>query len=48
MMHGYGEFTYPDGIKYQGEFENGKQKGVGMYKYPDGTHYKSDWDYRCY
>lgn len=30
MKHGEGEFRWPDGTKYIGEFREGKQHGKGV------------------
>jgi len=30
MRHGHGELQWPDGKKYKGWFEKGKQHGIGV------------------
>merc|ERR1712070_1090166 len=53
-MGGNGTYTYPDGIKYVGQFKNGVFNGVfkngkevdGEYVFNDGlTYVKGSWDY---
>jgi hypothetical protein len=34
--NGYGEFVWPDGRSYKGDWLNGKQHGKGMYKTSQG------------
>ena len=33
---GHGTFHWPDGRKYEGQWENGKQHGVGIYTTSSG------------
>ena len=40
---GQGTSTYPDGGKYEGEWEDGKQHGQGTYTYPNGSKYEGEW-----
>ena len=35
-MHGKGQFVWPDGKTYEGEFVNEKKEGYGVYMMPDG------------
>ena len=37
--NGYGEYSYPDGSKYVGEFNDGQINGQGSYTYHDGSKY---------
>lgn len=39
FYHGNGECFFKDGIKYKGEFQNGKIHGVGELSWPNGTSY---------
>ena len=34
--HGYGAYTSPDGYKYEGMWEDGREEGKGKYKFMDG------------
>ena len=42
-MHGYGEYTWPDGRKYEGNYKYNKKHGQGTYTYSDGSKYKGEW-----
>lgn len=35
-MHGKGVFTWPEGRKYEGEYEFDKKHGYGVLTLPDG------------
>jgi hypothetical protein len=41
---GKGIFTWPQGDKYEGEFENGKRHGEGSMYFEDGTWYVGHWE----
>lgn len=43
LPHGYGEWHFPDGGKYVGEWSFGLRHGQGEYFYADKTHYKGEW-----
>ena len=32
-MHGYGEFSWPDGRKYLGEYVDDKKEGKGIFEW---------------
>ena len=34
--------TFPDGWKYKGEWEDGKQNGQGTYTWSDGMKYEGE------
>ena len=36
MKHGEGEYKYPDGSVYNGQWKFGKKHGLGTYIYLDG------------
>ena len=36
-FHGQGAYTFADGEKYVGEFEDGEMRGQGIRYSPDGT-----------
>ncbi len=36
-------YTYPDGTRYDGEWEGGKRHGYGVWSRPDGTRYVGEW-----
>ena len=42
-MHGYGLFTWPDGKKYKGMYEEDNKSGYGEFYWPDGKVYKGEW-----
>jgi hypothetical protein len=37
-------FTYADGNKYEGGWENGKQHGKGVFTFADGNKYEGGWE----
>lgn len=41
---GYGVYIYNSGMKYEGEWKNGKKYGKGTLTYPDGTKYEGKWE----
>jgi hypothetical protein len=43
-MHGKGRFTWPDGRKYEGEYQNDLKHGTGIFKWPDGRVYEGEWE----
>jgi len=43
MKQGYGEFEWPDGRRYKGFWENGKQHGKGMYINAKGEEKQGEW-----
>ena len=42
-MHGTGQFTFPDGTEYIGEFQNGLQHGMGLLTTTDGLQNYGEW-----
>ena len=42
-MHGKGEFTWSDGRKYVGSYENDKKHGFGTFTWVDGNQYVGTW-----
>lgn len=40
---GKGEYTWPDGRKYTGEFENDMKCGFGVLEFADGRKYVGEW-----
>lgn len=42
-MHGNGIFSWGDGRKYIGEYENDKKNGYGEFYWPDGKVFKGKW-----
>jgi len=42
-MNGKGEFKWPDGRKYIGNYENDKKEGHGVFYWPDGRKYDGYW-----
>lgn len=43
-MQGKGEYTFPTGTKYVGEFEDGMFHGSGVMHFASGTKYEATWD----
>ena len=47
-MNGNGIYTYPDGSKYEGDWEDNKKHGKGIYYYNNelwkGDKYEGDWE----
>ena len=42
-MNGYGEYTQPDGRRYEGQFVDDFKQGEGTMYWPDGQVYKGNW-----
>ena len=42
-MHGKGVYSWKDGRKYEGTYENDKKNGFGIYIWPDGRKYEGNW-----
>ena len=42
-MNGFGEYTWPDGRVYKGNFANDNKQGDGILYYPDGSVYSGQW-----
>jgi hypothetical protein len=42
-MHGKGVFTWTDGRRYEGEYENDRKHGFGVFTWPDGRRYEGLW-----
>jgi hypothetical protein len=42
-MHGYGVYTYPSGIVYEGQFIQDRKEGFGVYLWTDGRRYEGFW-----
>ena len=42
-MHGYGEYSWSDGRRYEGEFNNDLKNGRGTFIWPDGRKYEGEW-----
>jgi L1 cell adhesion molecule like protein len=42
-MEGKGEFNWPDGRKYIGEYRDDKKEGQGLFIWPDGRRYEGSW-----
>ena len=42
-MHGKGVYTWKDGRKYEGEYENDRKHGFGTYTWTDGKEYEGEW-----
>ena len=42
-MHGFGEFVWPDGKKYIGNYVEDKKEGYGEFSWQDGKVYKGMW-----
>lgn len=42
-MNGKGNFTWPDGRKYIGEYIEDKKHGYGQFIWPDGRTFEGQW-----
>ena len=42
-MHGFGNYVWQDGRKYEGEYKFNKKHGEGTYTYSDGSKYRGQW-----
>ena len=42
-MHGEGTYTWLDGRKYEGHYENDKKNGYGVFTWADGRKYEGNW-----
>jgi hypothetical protein len=43
-MEGFGIYTYADGRRYEGMFQNGNMHGKGVYTWPNGMDYHGDFE----
>ena len=43
MLHGKGVYSWPDGRKYDGEYQDDMKHGLGTYTWPDGKKYVGGW-----
>jgi len=41
--HGYGTYTWQDGLKYEGSWRKGLKHGYGSQTYPSGDKYEGGW-----
>ena len=42
-MHGYGNYVWQDGRRYEGYYSQNKKHGDGTYTYSDGSKYRGEW-----
>ena len=42
-MHGYGELIWPDGKRYEGDYNMDKKHGQGTFHWPNGVSYTGSW-----
>lgn len=42
-MHGYGVFLWPDGKRYEGNYNNDKKHGYGKYYWTPKIYYEGNW-----
>ena len=42
-MSGYGIFSFKDGRRYEGQYENDNKQGMGQFEWPDGRKYIGEW-----
>jgi len=40
---GFGEYTWPNGQIYLGDFKNNIRVGKGLFTHPNGTKYDGSW-----
>ena len=43
-MNGFGEFLWPDGRKYVGEYKDDLKHGFGTIEWPDGRKFEGMWE----
>ena len=43
-MHGKGVFSWLDGRKYEGEYQEDNKHGYGEFTWPDGRLYRGFWE----
>lgn len=43
LKHGYGQFLYPDGSRYVGDWRKDFKHGQGIYYYVNGDTYEGPW-----
>ena len=43
LKYGNGEFIYPDGTRYVGEWKRDFKQGKGIYYYANGDTYEGSW-----
>ncbi len=41
--NGYGTYVFPDGSRYDGDFQNGQQHGEGVFMWSDKSMYAGNW-----
>ena len=46
-IEGVGVYTFEDGRKYKGHFQNNKMHGPGVYTWVDGDMYDGNWQDNC-
>jgi len=39
-QHGHGTESWPDGARYEGNYEDGKKEGMGKLTFADGSFYQ--------
>lgn len=42
-MHGEGEFSWQNGMKFKGTYVHGKRNGQGIFSWPDGKRCEGTW-----
>lgn len=42
-MNGEGEFYWPDGRRYKGEYKDDKKHGFGIFYWNDNRRYEGEW-----
>jgi hypothetical protein len=43
MPHGQGAYSFSNGDRYVGGFENSTRSGYGIYTYTDGEEHRGEW-----
>ena len=43
LPHGFGTYTWADGSRYEGDWEEGVRTGRGVYVWPSASRYEGDW-----
>lgn len=43
-LEGKGEFKWPDGKRYNGDYKQDIKHGYGKFEWPDGSVYEGNWE----
>jgi 1-phosphatidylinositol-4-phosphate 5-kinase len=43
LPHGFGTYTWADGSRYEGDWDEGVRTGRGVYVWPSASRYEGEW-----